>query len=49
MEGYTDRKRFTEEEICQRVDEVSARDATLLLRSLVDLLYGPEADEKWGA
>ena len=42
-------KRFTEEEIRQRVDEVSSADAIMLLRSLVDLIYGVEADADQGA
>jgi len=46
-EGYSDRQRLTDEEIVQRVDQIDAKRATMLLRSLTELLYGTEADENW--
>ncbi len=41
------RKRFTDEEIMQRVDSLDAVSATLLITSLVECLYGDESDEDW--
>jgi hypothetical protein len=47
--GYSDRERLSDEEINKRVDMLDAKDTIFLLRNLVELLYGTDADENWGA
>jgi hypothetical protein len=47
---YAPRTKYADDfEIAQRVDEVDAAKARGILISLVDCLYGPEADVEWGA
>lgn len=48
--GYSSRKRFTEKQIQRLVAEnIGSQEATMLITSLVDLLYGKDSDEDWGA
>jgi len=47
--GYSDRERLSDEEINKRVDMLDAKDTIFLLRNLVELLYGTNAAENWGA
>jgi len=47
--GYTDREKMSEAQIRKAVDKcIKKGHAPLVLGAIVDLLYGPEADENWG-